>query len=159
MMNVTDRLRGQTTVEFALIAITAILFMLGIAQAAMASFAATNLDYGISILGTELPEGWDASDDAQVVKGLMAATSTIDPARITVNDAEITVEDVHGTDTGDTVAAALGGEMATRTGKYLHVKATVTYDIKGVSGSILPLKEVSRTIDRTLSLEKRYEVS
>lgn len=149
---------GQTLVEFALVAVVAMILAIGTAQAAILSYEKTTIDYAASRVGDKLPAGWDHMDRNALVKQLLLEEAPLDPARLEVTAADVKVLDNHSLDAGDGVAGELGTEMATRTGKYLRVRAKVAYDTSGL-GTLLGTGRIEREVDRTFSIERRYEVS
>lgn len=152
-------LPGQTLVEFAFVAVSLFLLLFGTAQVAIASFAKTSLDFAASRVGDRLPADWDTMGRNALVKQMLLSEAPLDPSRLEVTGADVKVVENDSVDAGDGVAGELGTEMATRTGKYLRVRATVTYDAGGLGGNLLGIGRMTRSIDRTFSIERRYEVS
>lgn len=148
---------GQVAIEFALAATAFLVLLLGTMDAAISSFERTMVDYRISTIADNLPDGYDSLSDADLVRDALCDREGLDPDRLTVVSADVEPVD-HDPGTGpDALAGELGSENATRRQTRLEIKAKITYDVSGIG--ILSTGDYTREFDQTVTLTRRYEIS
>lgn len=151
-------LAGQAIIEFALMSTILFTLVFGFVEVGYATFRKSMLDYQITQVGDALPAGWDGRDARALVKGLITGPTKLKASEVTVSSATATVVDDRGLATSDSVATALGSSSAYRQNRYLKVTARVTYKYGTLTGFI-DSGVYTRDFTRTLSLERRYEIS
>lgn len=152
--------RGQTTIEFSFVAVVFVLMLLSVLEIGVAQFQKSSFDYSISRMADELPDGWESMDAKTVAKDCISKAAGIPADDIEVHDAEIHVEDEGSTELGNSTATALGSELKTETAKYLDLKADISVKLGRGLGLIgNDGTEYRRNVDKTFTIERRWEVA
>lgn len=151
------QLSGQGLVEFAISGLCVILLIFGITSFGFSAWQTSSVDYQLSTMASTLPDGWSSMSSDELVRELVLKDSTLDPAKLTVTDAHVTVEEKDHIKADDEVATSLGSSATRNKERWLKVTGTVSYDSTGgvaLGGQIVR----TRTVCGTYQLERLYEV-
>lgn len=151
------RAGGQSMVEFALVGWFVIMFIFAILAAGITMWEKTTVDYQLTTMADELPDGWQSMDKTALVKKLILDGSTLDESKLTVSDVSVETETKTEVKEDDPVAIQLGSSSATHEEKWLNVSAKVTYDATSPV-AIFGKTVYTREVDGSYLTERRYEV-
>lgn len=149
--------KGQVALEFILAAAAFLIILFGTMDAAISSFQRTMVDYRIATIADSLPAGFSTADSKSLVRDLLTERGGLDPSRLTVDSAHVSVESHGGSYSSDSLAQALGSENSMRKVDYVKVSARVTYRVSGI-GFLNP-GPYTREFTKSLALTRRYEIS
>lgn len=152
-----SRLPGQGLVEFAISGLCVVLLIFGITSFGFSAWQTSSVDYQLSTMASTLPDGWSSMDSDELVRELVLRDSTLDPARLTVSDAHVSIEERDQVKADDGVATSLGSSATRNKERWLKVTGTVTYDSTGgvaLGGQVVR----TRSVCGTYQLERLYEV-
>lgn len=156
-MRTRERMSGQAMVEFVISGLVVTLLVLAVASFGISAWQTSAVDYQLSTMAATLPEGWSSMDSGELVRQLILKDSTLDPARLTVTDAHVEVEERDQIKADDQVASELGSSATRNRERWLVVTGTVTYDSTGgvaLGGQIVR----TRTVRGSYQLERLYEI-
>lgn len=152
------RLGGAETMEFALVGPVVIVLIFAILAFGVASWQRSSIDYELATMAESLPAGWSTKSDEELVRELVLSGADLDPDRLEVSNASVKTRDTTEAAQGDSVAAALGSNVAYWQSRWLDVDADVTYRVSGGFDLGGPM-EYTRHVSGTYLLTRRYEVS
>lgn len=151
---------GQTVVEFAIAGTIFLAALIGVVSFSVSAWMGAEVDFKTAELASELPDGWNHMDRKELVRQLMTSGPGLDPARLTVQSADVETRSATLNVGDDRVARALGSSTAHTDATWVTVKARVTYKVTN-PGVILGSAPTTytRDVERVYLLQRRYEVS
>lgn len=143
---------AQAMVEFAIVAAVLLPLLVAIFAFGVNALERASLDYAISTAGYELPTDWGSEPADEVLESVVTQSPAIDPDRLEVSGASITLSP------SSSVSAEAGGAGASETRVQVTVSGTIEYKLFSTSpapGSATYVREFSRSF----LMERRQEVS